>query len=840
MHSFYTNVYQKFDTLYVRGYSPSGKRFEERIKYEPYLFEKRRDGDYKTISGEPVGKVRFDSMSGARKYLKAFDGVEGKTIYGITNFQYQYIYDNYGWEDGTGQIGYDPAVISVVTIDIEVAADDGFPDIRVADKEITAVTLRKDGKSIVLGCQFYREKSDDVTYVMCRDETQLLENLIRAWEYLDPDVVTGWNIEFFDVPYLVNRIAAVLGSERTKDLSPWKLMEEREIDHRGGKCQVFMPVGITILDYMRIYKKFYHKNQESYSLNNIASVELNEKKLDYSEFNSLLDLYRMDYEKFIDYNIHDTVLVDRLEEKLGYIQLVFTIAYIAKVNYIDTLATVRPWDMLIHSHLMDRKVVVPPMHDRHDPRLLVGGYVKEPMVGMHDWIVSFDLNSLYMHLVMQYNISPDTFSSRIGNKLLVDEVLFGSTAFTPKLVDMGMSMTANGCLFRKDKRGFLPEIAEKIYDQRSVYKKKMIEAKREYEKTKTPESEKLVSIYKNKQDAFKVILNSGYGAIANKYFRWFNFDFAEAITSSGQLSIRWIESRVNGLMNRVLNTLGRDYVIASDTDSIYVDMSGIVDAMKSISGTSSEDVVSCVDAFCSEKVQPFIDESFRELADVMNAYEQKMVMKREKICARAIWKAAKMYVLYVWDYEGVRYSEPEVEVTGIESVRSSTPKVAREYIKEALKIIMSADEATLQKFILEKRKDFNTLPFEQVAFPRGVKFRYGETANRKAGVYTLERAALPIQVRAALLYNRLVSQMGLKGCQLIASDEKMKFTYLRVPNPIGENVIGAPAMLPHELGLDQFIDHDMQFRKSFLEPIQSIVDTMGWNTEKVSNLGAFF
>lgn len=832
---FYTHVHQHWDKIHVRGYD-NGRRFNDEVEYRPYMFEEHPDGQFKTIDGRPVRKIPFSSISAARKYNKLFEGVENKTIYGLSNFLYLYIYDTYG-TPGEWGIKFDPALISVVSIDIEVAADAGFPDVRAADKEITAITMRKRGKSVVFGCKYYKEKSDDVTYVLCKDEPELLDKFIQAWTYLDPDVVTGWNIEFFDIPYIVNRITRLLGGEAAKRLSPWRMLEEREIESMGSRQQAFVPVGVTILDYMRIYKKFSLKNQESYSLNNIASVELGEKKLDYAAYGSLLDLYKKDYELFIDYNIHDTVLIDKLEEKLGYIQLVFTMAYDAKVNYLDTLGTTRVWDTLIHSYLMNKGIVVPPNRDSHGFTDLMGGFVKEPIIGMHDWVVSFDLNSLYMHLVMQYNISPDTFVTRLGTKAPIDEILnhqLITEEFHKNLTDNNCSLTANMCLFTNEKRGFLPEIAEKIYNDRDAYKKKMLELKKEFERTKDPETEKLYNIYKNLQGAKKVQLNSGYGALANEYYRWYNFDFAEAITSSGQLSIRWVEKWVNWWMNKELDTQGVDYVVASDTDSIYVRMDGLV--KKHVSHETDAKITEWLDIYCDDIMQVQIDRAFKTLARMMNAYEQKMKMKREKISNRAIWKAAKMYVLNVCDSEKVRYAEPQVEVTGIESVRSSTPLVARTYIKEALKIIMNQDEKSLIKYVADKRTEFKTKPFNEVAFPRSVKFKYSATMNRSAGVYTLDSSALPIQVRAALLYNRRVKEMGLPQCPLINSDEKIKFTYLKMPNPIGENVIAAPSMLPHELGLDAFIDYETQFEKSFLEPILKITDIIGWQAEKRASL----
>ena len=391
-----------------------------------------------------------------------------------------------------------------------------------------------------------------------------------------------------------------------------------------------------------------------------------------------------------------------------------------------------------------------------------------------------------------------------------------------------LSLTANGCLFKRDARGFLPELAEEIYNDRLVFKAKYLELKKKYKETKDVSDERAAAKYKHLQDAYKVLLNSGYGALSNRYFRWYEFDFAEAITSSGQLAIRWVADRMNEFMNDALKTTGVDYIIASDTDSIYVNMSGLAES------------VDALDAYINQYIQPLIDDSYKKLADMMNAYQQKMVMKREKISSVGIWKACKNYVLYVVDSEGVRYKEPEVEITGIEAVRSSTPLVSRKYIEEALKIILSRDNDALIDYINEKRVEFKTKSFDQVAFPRGVKFRYGATKNRGAGTYTLETSGVPIQVRAALLYNKLLREMNLTNHKPITDSDKIKFTYLKTPNPIGENVIAAPAMLPKEFGLDAYVDHETQFEKTFLEPIRSICEVLDWRTERIATLEDFF
>ena len=819
---FYTHAQQRGDKIYVRGYD-NGKRVAHVVSYKPYMFLPKQDGFYRTLDGKSVDKMSFDSIGDAKDFMEKYDGVANMDIYGLTAFTYTYLYDAY-----PGEIQYDPSIVSVVSIDIECAADEGFPNIQKADKEITAITLRKNGKSIVFGCGEYVEHTPDIKYIRCKNEHELLAKFLQVWNHdsWKPDIVTGWNIEFFDIPYTVNRIKQLLGDAEAKRLSPWKLLDEREVEFKGKKNQSYNPVGIAVLDYYQLYRKFSFGNQESYKLDYIAQVELGEKKIDYSEYGNLLALYKNDFQKFIEYNIHDCVLVDKLEEKLKFIEQVMALAYDAKVNYVDTMTTVRPWDVIIHNYLLDRRIVIPQFKPSKEEFELVGGHVKDVKPGLSKWVVSFDLNSLYPHLIMQYNISPETFVTRLPGFQSIDTLLNGS--FTHNCEH---AIAANGCIYRKDKQGFLPALMETMYNDRTKYKKLMIEAKKRYEVTKSREDEMLIARYHNMQMAKKIQLNSAYGSLGNRYFRWFNFNNAESITMSGQLSIRWIEKKVNEYLNKMMKT-DVDYIIASDTDSIYVTMENMV---KLLNTDDDMFIVGALDSFCEQKLQPYIDKCYQELADMMNAYQQKMQMKRETIANKGIWKAKKMYILNAWNVEGVQYDKPKLKVQGIESVRSSTPAACRETLKKCFEIIMNKDEAALQKFIADFRIEFMTLPFEDVAFPRGVKNlkEYRDSAS-------IYKKGTPIQVKSALLFNKIVSEKKLSFLQPISDGDKIKFAYLQLPNPVRDTVIANADQLPADMKLDKYIDRDMQFSKAFLEPLKSITEAIGWEVEQRSTLEDFF
>ena len=829
---FYTNFYTIGDNVVIRGYD-GGRRFTDRISYNPTLYvPTKRPSEWKTVHGEAVEPVPMGSIREARGFIDKYDGVEGFKVYGSTMYGYVCLHEHFSSE-------WDPDVVRTAIIDIEVGSDEGFPEPALANQPVTAITVGFRNKYLVLGVGDYNNTRDDVQYIDCKTEHNLLTKFLDYWQRIDPDIVTGWNVNFFDIPYLRNRMDKVLGEKQTKRLSPSGLFRERTVTIHNRPHTEFELVGMSTLDYLDLYRKFTYSMQESYRLDHIAHVELNERKLDYSEVETLHQLYKTDYQKFIDYNIRDVELVEQLEDKMRLIEQALTISYDAKVNYGDCMTQVRMWDTLIHNYLYDRKVVIPPKTSKKKDAQYAGAYVKDPQVGMHNWIMSFDLNSLYPHLIMQYNISPDTFVEGDMQDVTVDTLLDGEVDPIPD----DLCLTANGYFYRKDKQGFLPEMMQRMYDDRVIYKKKMIEAQKKYEETKDPKWVKKISKYKNMQLAKKVQLNSAYGALGNQYFRFFDVRMAESITLSGQLSIRWIERKINDYLNKLLETTDVDYVLASDTDSVYITFDELVSKACPQGRVRSESesigrVVSFLDRVAEKKIEPFINKSYQDLATLMNAYEQKMFMAREVIADKGIWTAKKRYILNVHDNEGVRYADPKLKMMGIETVKSSTPSSCRDALKEALQIIMSEGEEAVQSYIANFREKFKELPFEDVAFPRSVSdlSKYS-TNDRELEI----PKGTPIHVRGSLVYNHMLRQNGLtKRFETIKDGEKIKFCYLKMPNPSSQNIISIISTLPKEFGLEGYIDYDTQFDKAFLEPLKIILDKIGWKAEHVASLEDFW
>ena len=828
---FYTNVQLVGNNFLVRGYE-NGKHFMVRETFAPTLFvSSKKNTKYKTLTGEPVEPINPGSVRDCREFFKRYDGVQNFDIYGNDRYIYQYISEMYP----EPEVKFDISKIKLTTLDIEVKSENGFPDVESSAEEILLISIQDyTTKQIrTWGQGPFNNKQDNVIYKSFDSEYELLNAFINWWmiEENTPEVITGWNIELYDIPYLSRRLERVLGEKLMKRLSPWGLVTEDEIYIAGRKNIAYDIGGVTQLDYLNLYKKFTYKAQESYRLDYIASVELGQKKLDHSEFDTFKDFYTQGWQKFVEYNIIDVELVDRLEDKMKLIELAITMAYDAKANYVDVFSQVRMWDTIIYNYLKKKNIVIPPKNRSQKNEKYAGAYVKEPIPGKYDWVVSFDLNSLYPHLIMQYNISPETLIDARHPKATVDRILSKEES-----IQGDYAVCANGAQYRKDVRGFLPELMEKIYKDRTIYKKKMLEAKQQYEKTKTKTLEKEISRCNNIQMARKIQLNSAYGAIGNQYFRYYKLANAEAITLSGQVSIRWIENKMNAYLNKILKTEGEDYVIASDTDSIYLNLGPLVDVVYKDREKNAESIVSFIDKICIEKFEPFIDNSYKELAQYVNAYDQMMFMKRENIAERGIWTAKKRYILNVWDSEGVRYEEPNLKMMGIEAVKSSTPAPCRTMIKNGLKIMMNGTEEEVIDYIDECRTKFKTLPPEEIAFPRTVS--NVKKYHSRTDIYS---KGTPIHARGALLFNFYIKKNKLdKKYSLIGNGEKIKFIYLKKPNIIQENVVSFIQDFPRELNLDKYIDYDLQFEKSFLEPLKAILDAIGWNVEKTVNLELFF
>ena len=829
--SFYTSVVRYGNSLLYRGYTDTGKRVYKKEHFSPRLFVPAKvDTNWKGLDGSVIGPVDFNNMREAKQWLEQYKDVAGFNIYGNPNFLQQFICHKWPHD-----IVWDRDLINVTTIDIETAYEDGFPEPEKANQEVLAITLKNniDGVYRVWGMKDFNENDSlikPVRYIKCNDEVDLLLKFLDFWSDHDkcPDVITGWNVKFFDIPYLVNRVANVLGIDQIAKFSPWGMVDFQKVVKRGREQITYKIQGIQTLDYLDLFQKFGYSygTQESYKLDHIAYVVLGEKKLSFEESGSLRNLYKDDFQRYIDYNMKDVQLVDRLEEKMGLITLAMTVAYKGGVNYQDTFGTVGIWESIIYRKLFSERTMPMIEPDEMGIRDFEGGYVKPPQVGMHDWVVSFDLNSLYPNIIVQWNMSPETLNKdpRHNKPSGVDLYLNANESQHDK-----HTVAANGSTYRKDVDGVVPNIIVDYYDERKSVKNMMIAAEKSYQKEKTVELEKEINRLHNQQMAIKILMNSLYGAIGNKYFRYYDLRIAEGITLTGQLAIKWAEKAVNKELNNILKT-DHDYVIAMDTDSLYINFGPLVEQLK------PKDPVKFLDKICVEHFEPAIAKSYNKLFDVMNCYKPRMEMGREVIADRGIWTAKKRYILNVHNSEGIQYAQPKLKIMGIEAIKSSTPEIVRDKFKEIFDVIISGNEKDAQNFIQKFKQDFKSRSPEEVAFPRSVS-NVTDWRDRK----TVYKKGSPIHVRGSLVYNKALKESGMMHkYEAIQNGTRIKYLYMKRPNNVKENVIAFPDVLPKEFGLHGHIDYDKQFEKTFIEPLELILKSIGWKAEEQASLEDFF
>lgn len=829
MPKFYTNAITRGNNILVRGYD-NNVPFREKVEFHPSVYVlSNKKTNTTTIDGYYVEEMQPGTIKDTRDFFEEYKDIENFPIYGNSDYNRQYISAEY-----PSDIDYDIGSLKIYAVDIETETEYGFPNVELANEKITLITLvdKSSKKIITFGTKpWNRTPSENIRYVECNNEAQMLREFLTFWQKEYPDIITGWNVKLFDIPYLVNRIGNVLGDAYSSKMSPWNSLWKKTIRSKGREDIAYVMSGISVLDYLDLYKKFTYITQESYKLDHIVYVELGENKRE-NPGTSFKDFYTNYWDDFVDYNIHDAVLVDKLDDKLKLLELAVTLAYYAKINFDDVFSPVGMWDSIIYNYLKHKNIVIPPKTGNGDDEDFEGAFVRDPVTGYHRWLASFDLNSLYPHLIMQYNISPETITD-VHIPCTVKGLL-SKTVDTSEAKEKNLSMSGNGWCYRKDVKGFLPELMETMYIDRSNHKNEMLRIEQEYENTKNADLIKEISRLDNLQMGLKIALNSLYGALGNRWFRYYDLRMAEGITQSGQLSIQWMANKLDAYMNTTLHTDDESYVVYSDTDSIYLSLEKLVESV--CPEKSVTEKIRFMDNVCERVIRPKIDNGYAELADYMNAYTQKMIMKREVLADKGIFVAKKMYILNVHNSEGVQFKEPKLKVKGLAMVRSSTPAVVRDALKKTIMVILDGDEKKLHEFIRNYREEFKKIPVNAISSISGVTGLdvYGHDKD-------IYKKGTPIYVRGSLLFNHFVKKFKLiKKYQLIRDSDKIKYIYLSLPNPTREDVISFHDDLPSEFKLEQYIDYDKQFEKVFLKSVENIVKCMGWSVNTSATLDDFF
>lgn len=822
------------NACYIRARNAQGEPLYLKRRLQPTYYLPSKSGTFVGVDGRTLKACPQESIEAGRTFLKRHEG----QVYGDIQPEYLCLAEVLG---DRKEVFHDFRLLYIWDVDIEVDKDDtrGFSSPEDPFNPIVAITviwshLGEHG-TVVYGCADYTPP-EHVTYIRCQDESELLvrflEDLRGDGDY--PDILTGWNSGAYDYPYIYGRLKKLFTEEFWSFLSPLRRIQLKTQVDRFGKHQTIVDIkGIQILDYMELYKKHRGVQQESYRLDYIASVELGRRKISYAEARTLSRLLRTDPQKFFEYNVNDAQLVFELDAKLKFLDLVIGLGYEAKANFIDTFKVVRLWDIMIFHELRAAGKQIPPRKIGDKDSQYEGAFVKDPNPGQYKWLVSFDVTSMYPNIMRSWNLSPETYTGQKVKNVTAERLLQQENldSFREGLKQKNLCMAANGALMHRDEQGFLPIMLGRHFEERIRYKNLMKAAEKEREKKKqegaTPEVlrplDNQVAAYNNQQAVRKILINGVYGAMGSPYFRFYETDIAEAVTLTGQYVIQSVAHAFNVYLNQILHT-NTDYVIAGDTDSCYLCLETVVDRFRKAHPDASRTaIVKMLDQFCRVHLQPIIGQTFTCIGDDLNVLQTCLAMGREVIADKGVWTAKKRYMLNVLNKEGIMYETPKLKIMGVEAVKSSTPSICRDLIREGIRLLMNESQEAVWEHIEQARHAFFKAPFEDIAFPK--------SCNNLAK-YQKATKGVPFHVRAALTFNDALKEQHLTTeYPLIEEGEKIKYAYLREPNRFHSNVMGAPGGCPVEWKIEEVIDYEMQFQKSFLEPFGEIVRCAGWTLE---------
>lgn len=851
----YFNVAKIGNNICLRGYD-QGKYVNTKIPYKPYMFtETLQETEYRSIDGKYLKRKDFTSMSDLWQYQKQAKNLQ-IDLYGMDNSVCAFMNDNLSTD-------FDPAKIRIFYLDIENYMKDENNKLFGIDPygapgAMTAITVFDTLTETyhVFGDtnwqnKMYREYK--VEYHHADDEFQLLVLFMQFWTRNYPHIVTGWNVDGYDIPYLYNRIERVLGETAAKKLSPWNKITTREYTNEYGQEAIdYTFVGISITDYRVLYKKNTFHKQESYSLDYIAFVELGKGKVDYHElgYKDLDDLYDRNPQLYIDYNIRDIESLVQIDAKNKFMNIITGVAYYALVNFDEVNSPIRCWDSLKHQYLLKNNIITSPKSNKKKEGKFIGAYVKQPIPALYRWVMVFDLASLYPSIIMTCNVGNETIVPEyevpdglmeLYNRNLSQVILDGG--ITPEhqklLVDNKMSMAANGMFYYNETNSIQSVLSDNILKERKIYKGRMLDASREYEAKKSditdPAEHKryndIIQSNNNRQMVTKVLANAMFGGMGNQHDRYFDTSLAESVTLTGQTVIKWAELKVNEYFNKVMCTEDVSYCIYSDTDSIFVNLETFVAAMKLDDKSEQEvtDFLVAVGDVVNKKLVEFYD----ELGTILNSTNNRLLMKREAISPTTIFRKKKNYAMKVLDNEGVRFSpdDPYYKIMGIEVVKASTPKILREKLKQALTMMLNdCTKFELYDFFESVKAEYIKYDLiEDIAFPKGTTDIDKYVRSAKGG--KLYGAKCPIHVRGSIVFNHHYA--GTEE-EKIVSGEDVRYTYLKLPNPTGENVISIKEGFPDEL--KHYIDYNTNFDKLFKKPIESLSNIIGFQMNDTPSL----
>lgn len=845
---YYSSFFQKWNKVYIRQINPDGTRTNFNVEYKPKLYVKSENPncDFKTLYGEDLFEIEFSTIESAKEYAKASQD----KIFGYPRWEYACVDDQYPYD-----IEYKYEDLRVVFVDIEVESDTHYSTIKNPDQPVTLIQLLYKDVYYVFGTEFYETYENNVKFIRCKDEVDLLKKFVQVFRKFDPDIISGWNSQGYDIPMLHERMNLLGLGDTFKRLSPFNYIDTSEV-LVFGKMQLRVDIkGIQHLDMIELIKKFDRKKYENYKLDTVSKAVLKKGKISYD--GKLSDLYVTDYKRFIDYGLTDVQLVKEIEDAKNLIRMVVMVGYMNKANYIDAFSQVRSWDNQIMIYLKHQdKMQVPYLLAKDDDDFIEAGdekfegaYVFQPKTGRWEWVITDDVQSMHPSIIMSFNISPETYLGNSNKN--VEFFLKDCPQYTRELIDRNATSLANGAMFDNTYEGFLPKIVRRVFDMRNEAKgeykkyKKLVES---LENTSDTSIDNVATVksYKNEiikydtlQFALKTSIAAVFGFLGNKYSRFYQLDMAEGITLTSQVMLKSGASEIERVVKELTNT-EEPVMLYGDTDSLIYSVSSIVEKFVP-KDASKEKVTEFLDRFHKSKIAVPLQNKIIEIQYRMNAKEHSIRFVRDVISDVTILVAKKKYIMSVMDAEGVRYAKPDLKLMGIESVKTSTPQFCRDKIETAIENILYKTNDDLISYLDKTKSEFMKLPVEDISSPRGIndidKYTadsivvdsFGDDEDEESITY---KTRTPMHVKASIFHNKLLMEYDLtKWYQPIENGDKIKFTYLKSPNPIGNNAIAFDGKLPEEFKLHKYVDYEMQYEKTFLNAIKGITSVIGWTTE---------
>ena len=828
----------------------NGKRVTVKSTYEPYIYlETNNAPDAMSLFNTKLKKKRFKNQYDRSRYLK-----DNKVTRVFENFgvYQQFLLDAYWQENEKPE--FTKHQLKVHFIDIETYSPDAFPDPQDPNDTINIITIFDtiSKKFYSWGLKPYTAKTPDVVYVACKTEEELLRKFVDFFSKDYPDILSGWNSEFFDIPYVINRVNKVLGEDAMKRLSPIGSLRSRTFMGKYGREQVKWHIeGLSCVDYLDIYKRFCQTLRESYKLDAIGEIELQERKIDYGDQN-LTELADGDWDTFVDYNIQDVNLLVRLEQKLQYIQLLRMIAYAGLTTFEGALGSLSVITGLcsIRARLKDKRIPTF-IKDVKEGTKNAGAYVADPQQGFQEHIVSLDANSLYPNTMITLNLSPETKVGKITDKTDTTVTIkhvngqtftLSNEKFAAFVKQEEIAISRAKILFSQKEKGIIPDTIDYYYSKRVEVKKELTKAKKKALtlKENTQEYKDLqveIDRLNIRQHTIKILMNTVYGYFGNKHSPLGDDELAESITLTGQAVIKESNRILTDYIKTNTNLSDEDLdkespIIYNDTDSSYISIKHLVKAQK-IPVFDDEGNVAPEYYKAVEDIEEHLNHEIKKWGkSALGSNDCRLVFKREAIADVGLFLAKKRYVLHTLDVEGI--PGKKFKYTGVEVVRTTMPAPIKPYVKKIIEtMLLTKDYTATNKIFNETYEIFKKLPLEDIAFVMGVK-GYEKYANRCNGFETVK--GMPKHVKAAYYHNILLDRFGIeRKYEKMASGDKVRFFEVKKPNSFGLSVVGYKYYYPKEFQSVFEIDYEKMFEKIIYSVIERFYEAVNWTVKKPGN-----